>query len=78
MSIGGVGPNGFEPSQKQSIGVIQMQGISRSKLGFSDQAMELLSKPRKIKYKHDIYYTMTNIEAARLNIFALNSNSLLS
>ena len=28
---GGVGPSGFDPSQKQSIGVIQMHGIIRSR-----------------------------------------------
>lgn len=28
--MGGVGPNGFEPSQKQSTGVIHMQGTIRS------------------------------------------------
>lgn len=27
---GGDGPSGFDPSQKQSIGVIQMHGIKRS------------------------------------------------
>lgn len=27
MALAGNGPNGLEPSQKQSIGVIQMHGI---------------------------------------------------
>lgn len=43
MSIGGFGPIGLDPSKKQSIGVIQMQGISFSSVGFIACAFESLS-----------------------------------
>jgi len=45
--IGGEGPRGLAPSKKQSIGLIQTQGTSRSNVGFKACAIELLEISRE-------------------------------
>ena len=45
--IGGDGPRGFAPSKKQSMGLIQTQGMSRSNVGFRAWAIELLEISRE-------------------------------